>query len=44
MMTPAKGGRALAAAIPNCRLVLIEGAGHMVMSERPDDVLAALRG
>jgi pimeloyl-ACP methyl ester carboxylesterase len=44
LMTPAKGGRALAAAIPNCRLVLIEGAGHMLMSERPDDVLAALRG
>ena len=44
LMTPAKGGRALAAAIPNCRLVLIEGAGHMVMSERPDDILAALRG
>src|ERR1700751_4039651 len=44
LMTPAKGGKALAAAIPNCRLVLIEGAGHMLMSERPDDVLAALRG
>jgi pimeloyl-ACP methyl ester carboxylesterase len=43
LMTPAKGGRALAAAIPNCRLALIEGAGHMLMSERPDEVLAALR-
>jgi pimeloyl-ACP methyl ester carboxylesterase len=43
LMTPAKGGKALAAAIPNCRLALIEGAGHMLMSERPDDVLAALR-
>jgi pimeloyl-ACP methyl ester carboxylesterase len=43
LMTPAKGGKALAAAIPNCRLDLIEGAGHMLMSERPDDVLAALR-
>src|SRR6476619_3837693 len=37
LMTPAKGGKALAAAIPNCRLALIEGAGHMLMSERPDD-------
>jgi pimeloyl-ACP methyl ester carboxylesterase len=44
LMKPAKGGKALAAAIPNCRLALIEGAGHMLMSERPDDVLAALRG
>jgi len=42
-MTPAKGCKALAAAIPNCRLALIEDAGHMLMSERPDDVLAALR-
>ena len=43
LMTPAKGGKAVAAAIANCRLALIEGAGHMLMSERPDDVLAALR-
>lgn len=43
MMTPAKGGKAIANAIPGCRLAMIEGAGHMLMSERPDDVLAALR-
>jgi pimeloyl-ACP methyl ester carboxylesterase len=43
LMTPAKGGKAVAAAIPNGRLALIEGAGHMLMTERPDDVLAALR-
>ena len=43
VMTPFKGGKAIAAAIPGCRLVMIEGAGHMLMSERPEDVLAALR-
>jgi pimeloyl-ACP methyl ester carboxylesterase len=43
VMTPFKGGKAIAAAIPGCRLAMIEGAGHMLMSERPEDVLAALR-
>ena len=43
MMTAAKGGKAIAAAIADCRVSMIEGAGHMLMSERPDDVLAALR-
>ena len=42
-MTPAKSGKAVAAAIPGSRLVVLEGAGHLLMSERPDDVLAALR-
>lgn len=44
LMTPAKSGKAVAAAIPGCRLTVLEGAGHMLMSERPNDVLAALRG
>ena len=42
MMTPAKAGKALAAAIPNARIVVLRGAGHMLMSERPDELLAAL--
>ncbi len=43
LMTPVKGGKAVAAAIPGCRMTTLEGAGHMLMSERPDEVLAALR-
>jgi len=44
MMTPAKAGKALAGAIPNARTVVLAGAGHMMMSERPDELLAAIRG
>jgi pimeloyl-ACP methyl ester carboxylesterase len=43
LMTPAKAGRALAAALPNARVVTLAGAGHMLMGERPDEVLDALR-
>lgn len=43
MMTPARAGRELAAALPNARVVALEGAGHMLMSERPDEVLNAVR-
>ena len=42
MMTPAKAGKALAAAISNARTVVVRGAGHMMMVERPDALLAAL--
>src|SRR3954468_3198288 len=44
MMTPAKSGKALAAALPNSRTVVLRGAGHMMMVERPDELLAALQG
>src|SRR5271168_4160199 len=44
MMTPLKAGRALAAALPNSRTVVLRGAGHMMMVERPDELLAALQG
>jgi pimeloyl-ACP methyl ester carboxylesterase len=43
LMTPANAGRELAAALPNARVVTLKGAGHMLMSERPDEVLDALR-
>src|SRR5580698_8252834 len=43
MMTPAKAGKALAAALPNSRTVMLRGAGHMMMVERPDELLAALQ-
>ncbi|WP_454626065.1 alpha/beta fold hydrolase [Bradyrhizobium cenepequi] len=43
MMTPAKAGKALAAATPNARTVVLAGAGHMMMVEQPDELLAALR-
>jgi pimeloyl-ACP methyl ester carboxylesterase len=43
MMTPLRAGKALAAATPNSRTVVLSGAGHMMMVERPDELLAALR-
>ena len=43
LMTPARAGRQLAAALSNARLVVLVSAGHMLMSERPDEVLAAVR-
>jgi pimeloyl-ACP methyl ester carboxylesterase len=44
MMTPARAGKALAAALANSRTVVMAGAGHMMMVERPDELLAALQG
>ncbi len=44
MMTPANAGKALAAALPNSRTVVLRGAGHMMMVEQPDELLAALQG
>lgn len=43
LMTPAKSGAELAAALPNAHVVVLKGAGHMLMSERPDEVLQAVR-
>jgi pimeloyl-ACP methyl ester carboxylesterase len=41
-MTPLKNGRALAAAIDRSTLGVAEGAGHMLLAECPDKLLAML--
>jgi len=43
MMTPLKSGKAIAAALSDCRLTVLEDSGHMLMGERPNEVLVALR-
>ena len=42
-MTPPKYGRYLAEEIPDARLLLVEGAGHMVALEEPEAVATAVR-
>lgn len=41
-MTPLKRGRVLAAALPCATLVVAEGAGHMLLAERPVELLTAM--
>ncbi len=40
-MTPLKSARQLAAAIPAARLLVLAGAGHMLLAERPGELLDA---
>ena len=42
MMTPPKATAALRAAIPDATVIQIEGSGHALMAEQPDQVLDAL--
>jgi pimeloyl-ACP methyl ester carboxylesterase len=42
MMTPPRSAKDLRAAIPDARTVILDGAGHALMAERPDAVLDAL--
>lgn len=42
VMTPVRAGREFAKAFGNAKLVQLEGAGHNLMAERPDEVLDAL--
>ncbi|MBM3648642.1 MAG: alpha/beta hydrolase [Alphaproteobacteria bacterium] len=44
LMTPAAKAKPLAAAIGGARSVVIPGAGHFMIVERPDEALEALRG
>jgi pimeloyl-ACP methyl ester carboxylesterase len=41
-MTPARAGRDLARAVPNSVVKTLEGAGHNLMGEKPDEVLDVL--
>lgn len=42
-MTPRKAADAVGKGVAGCRTVVIPGAGHMMMAERPDETLEALR-
>ena len=42
-MTPARAGRKLAEAISGARVEVIPGCGHMMMAEKPDQTLDALK-
>lgn len=43
-MTPARAGRKLAEAIASATVVVIPDCGHMLMTEKPDETLDALKG
>lgn len=42
-MTPPRAARALADAFPEAQTVVIDGCGHMMMVEKPDQVLDSLK-
>jgi pimeloyl-ACP methyl ester carboxylesterase len=43
LMTPQKGGHALAAEFADARTVVLDECGHMMLVERPNETLDALR-
>lgn len=43
LMTPPRAAQTLREALPDVRSVTLEGAGHALMAEQPDNVLDALR-
>ena len=44
VMTPPRAAQALVEACPDATVVQVDGGGHSLMAERPDQVLAALKG
>ncbi len=42
MMTPARAGLGVAQSLPEARVVRLEGCGHAMLNERPNEVLDAL--
>jgi len=44
MMTPVRNAKALLAKLPNGTLQVLGGAGHMLLAERPNDLVAAMSG
>ena len=42
LMTPVKASKELMSAVAGVKVVSLEGAGHSLMAERPDEVLDAL--
>ena len=43
-MTPVRSTRSLVDALPDPEVVVLDGAGHALLAERPDPVLDALIG
>lgn len=43
-MTPARAGLDVASALPDARVVRLDGCGHAMLNERPNEVLDALIG
>lgn len=42
-MTPPRAAKALSEAIPDARTVVVEGCGHLMMVEKPDQILDTLK-
>jgi pimeloyl-ACP methyl ester carboxylesterase len=42
-MTPARAAQSLIEACADATVVQVDGGGHSLMSERPEEVLAALK-